>query len=69
MFEYLPPYSPFLNIVEEVNRDVKFGVWRRKTVPGGTVDFSMAAVQVSIIEELTKVEPEKLKKYVGPGLS
>jgi len=33
-FESLPPYSPFLNIVEEVNRDIKVGVWRTRCQEG-----------------------------------
>jgi len=45
LFEYLPPHSPFLNIVEEVNWDIKLGVWRKNTMPGGTVDFSIMAAK------------------------
>jgi len=64
-FEFLPPYSPFLNIVEEVNRDIKVGVWRKNTVPGGTIDCSIMTAEVTLIEELEKVKPEMLMKYVG----
>jgi len=53
-FEFLPLYSPFLNFVEELNRDIKVGVWRKNTLPGGTIEYSIMAAEVTLVEELEK---------------
>ena len=65
LVEPLPVYSPMLNIVEEVNRDIKLGIWRMNTRPGGELGISMMAAKITLIEELQKVEVSQLHKYVA----
>jgi len=48
--EFLPPYSPFLAIIEEFFRDIKMGIFRKNTQAGGRIDNSKVAAKDSLLK-------------------
>lgn len=60
--EFLPPYSPFLNPLEEVFGLIKCRLWRRRSVATVT-DESKAFIKKSLVEEVTKITAEDARSF------
>lgn len=60
--EFLPPYSPFLNPLEEIFGLIKCRLWRRRATADIT-DESKAFVKKSLVEEVTMISEEDARSF------
>ena len=60
---FLPPYSPFLNLCEEVFANLKARLWRRATTPGAPLPVNIDGVLKLMNEELQKITKEHIIGY------